>query len=71
MYCLLFGGGDAKLAKTAKKPPGSGAELRKRLYTGLDGLGALMERITKEWRETAKKRYNHAWNRWEYFEMKP
>lgn len=70
VYCLLFGGGDPKLAKTAKKPPGSGAELRKKLYQGLDGLGELMERLTKEWKSTAKQRYNAKYNRMEYFDGK-
>lgn len=68
MYCLLFGGGDAKLAKTAKKPQGSGAELRDKLYRGLDGLGELMERLTKEWRSTARQRYNQQFKRMEYFD---
>lgn len=67
MYCLLFGGGDAKLAKTAKKPPGSGADLRNKLYRGLDGLGELMERLTAEWRATAKQRFNPKFRRMEYF----
>ncbi|HET8689276.1 MAG TPA: DNA polymerase [Methanosarcina sp.] len=67
MYCLLFGGGDAKLGKTAKKP-GQGAELRERLYKGFDGLGELMERLTTEWRNTAKRRYNAKWNRMEYYD---
>ena len=70
MYCLLFGGGDAKLAKTAKKPTGSGAELRNKLYRGLDGLGVLMERLTKEWKGTARQRYNAKFNRMEYFNGK-
>lgn len=68
MYCLLFGGGDAKLAKTAKKPPGSGADLRNRLYRGLDGLGTLMDALTAEWRKTAKRRYNTKFNRMEYYD---
>lgn len=68
MYCLLFGGGDGKLAKTAKKPPGSGAALRDRLYRGLDGLGDLMEKLTKEWRSTAKRRFNAKFNRMEYYD---
>jgi hypothetical protein len=68
MYCLLFGGGDVKLAKTAKKPHNSGAELRSKLYRGLDGLGELVERLTKEWRQTAKKRFNAKWNKVEYFD---
>ena len=68
IYCLLFGGGDTKLAKTAKKPPGSGAILRDKLYRGLDGLGSLMERLTNEWRASAKRRYNPQFRRWEYFD---
>lgn len=68
MYCLLFGGGDVKLAKTARKPQGSGAMLRERLYRGLDGLGTLMESLTKEWRLTAKRRYNSKFNRMEYYD---
>lgn len=67
MYCLLFGGGDAKLGKTAKKL-GQGAELRERLYKGFDGLGELMERLAKEWKATAKKRYNQQWNKIEYYD---
>jgi DNA polymerase-1 len=66
MYCLLFGGGDAKLAKTAKKPIGSGADLRGKLYRGLDGLGDLVEHITKEWKRTAIQRYNPKFGRMEY-----
>lgn len=68
IYCLLFGGGDPKLAKTAKKPPGTGKELREKLYKGLDGLGELMERLTKEWKSTAKQRYNAQFNRMEHYE---
>lgn len=68
MYCLLFGGGDAKLAKTAKKPANSGAHLREKLYRGLEGLGPLMERITTEWRSHAKKKYNAKFNRMEWYD---
>jgi DNA polymerase-1 len=66
MYCLLFGGGDAKLAKTAKKPVGSGGILRDKLYRGLDGLGDLVEKITKEWKNTATQRYNPKFGKMEY-----
>lgn len=57
MYCLLFGGGDPKLGKTAKKP-GQGAELRAALYKGFDGLGDHMEALEKQWSSTAKKVFN-------------
>lgn len=67
MYCLLFGGGDAKLGKTAKQP-GQGDELRARLYNGFDGLKDLMERLTKEWKASAKQRYNAKFNRMEHYD---
>lgn len=67
MYCLLFGGGDVKLAKTAKKPADAGAILRDRLYRGLEGLGELMESLVLEWRKTAKQRYNAQFRRMEYY----
>lgn len=68
MYCLLFGGGDVKLAKTAKKPHNMGGELRSKLYRGLDGLGELVEKLTKEWQATAKRRFNAKWNKMEYYD---
>lgn len=67
MYCLLFGGGDVKLGKTAKKP-GEGADIRAKLYKGFNGLGEHMEEITKHWRATAKKRWNSKWNKMEYYD---
>lgn len=70
MYCLLFGGGDPKLAKSAKKPPGTGAAIREKLYKGLNGLEELMERLTKEWRSTARQRYNAKFRKMEYFDGK-
>lgn len=66
MYCLLFGGGDAKLGKSAKKP-GQGKQVREALYGGLTGLGELMEKLTAEWRSTAKRKFNAKFNRMEYF----
>jgi DNA polymerase I len=69
MYCLLFGGGDAKLGKSAGRP-GEGAEVRKMLYKGFDGLEDLVKGLTVEWRATAKKRYNPRFRSQEYFDGK-
>lgn len=66
MYCLIFGGQDTKLGKTAKKP-GQGALVRQQLYKGLDGLEQLVEGLKKEWKATAKQRYNPKFNKMEYF----
>ena len=67
MYCLLFGGGDAKLGKSANQI-GNGAEVRQKLYKGFDGLEQLVENLTKEWKQTAKTRYNKAFRRMEYYD---
>ncbi len=67
IYCLIFGGGDTKLAKTARKPVGSGAALRERLYKGMTGLDALVEKLTSEWKQSAKKRYSPKFNRIEHY----
>lgn len=67
MYCLLFGGGDVKLGKTAKQP-GNGKQLREKLYQGFDGLGELMDMLKEQWKATAKKRYNAAFRRMEYYD---
>lgn len=67
IYCLLFGGGDTKLGKTAQQP-GNGKAIRDKLYNGFDGLKALVEGLTKEWKLTAKKRYNAKFNRMEHYD---
>lgn len=67
MYCLLFGGGDPKLGKSAGQI-GKGAEVRQKLYKGFDGLEALVERLSKEWKQTAKTRYNKAFRRMEHYD---
>lgn len=69
MYCLLFGGGDAKLGKSAKKP-GHGKEVRERLYKGFDGLKQLEDSLKDEWKKSAKKRFNAKFNRMEYYDGK-
>lgn len=67
IYCLLFGGGDPKLGRSAKKP-GEGTEIRKKLYVGFDGLEEHMAELTKQWRSTAKRRYNDKWGKMEYYD---
>lgn len=64
IYCLLFGGGDTKLGKTAKKP-GQGADLRQKLYRGFDGLGEHVADLERQWTATAQRQYNKAMRRME------
>lgn len=63
----MFGAGDTKLGKTARQP-GNGAEIRAKLYKGFDGLETLVEGLKREWKATARRRYNAQWNKWEYFD---
>lgn len=63
----MFGAGDTKLGKTARQP-GKGAEIRTKLYKGFDGLETLVEGLKREWKSTARRRYNAKWNKWEYFD---
>ena len=69
MYCLLFGGGDTKLGKTAKKP-GQGAQLREKLYKGFDGLGEHMADLERQWTSTARRVYNKVMRRMELVDGK-
>lgn len=67
IYCLLFGGGDTKLGKTAQQP-GNGRAIRDKLYNGFDGLKDLVDKLTKEWKQSAKQRFNAKFNRMEYYD---
>jgi DNA polymerase-1 len=67
-YGFLFGAGDAKIGKIVKGSNDTGRKLKQQFLEGLPSLGSLIERITQEWRNTAKKRFNAKWNRMEYYD---
>lgn len=67
-YGFLFGAGDAKVGKIVKGTASDGKRLKEQFLKGLPALGSLLERITKEWRSTAKQRYNAKFNRMEYYD---
>lgn len=67
-YGFLFGAGDAKIGKIVKGTSEDGRRLKSQFLEGLPALGALIERLTKEWRKTAKKRFNAGWNKMEYYD---
>lgn len=67
-YGFLFGAGDAKVGKIVKGTASDGARLKQQFLEGLPALGKLMERITLEWRSTAKRRFNAKWNKIEYYD---
>jgi hypothetical protein len=66
IYCLMFGGGDPKLGRTARQV-GNGRAIRDKLYKGLNGLEELVESLKVVWKKTAKRRMNEKFNRMEYY----
>jgi DNA polymerase I-like protein with 3'-5' exonuclease and polymerase domains len=67
-YGFLFGSGDAKTGKIVKGTAQRGKELKEQFLKGLPALGRLLENLTKEWKRTAKQRYNPKFNRMEYYD---
>lgn len=67
-YGLLFGAGDAKVGKIVKGTAEDGRRLKSKFLEGLPALKDLIEKLTSEWRATAKKRYNSQWNKIEYYD---
>jgi hypothetical protein len=67
-YGFLFGAGDAKVGKIVKGTSQDGARLKEQFLSGLPALQSLLDRLTKEWKQTAKKKYNAKWNRMEYYD---
>lgn len=64
----MFGAGDAKIGKIVKGTAERGRQLKQNFLQGLPALGALLERLTKEWKATARQRYNPKFNRMEYYD---
>lgn len=67
-YGFLFGSGDAKTGRIVKGSAARGKQLKEDFLKGLPALGKLLEKLTIEWRSTARKRFNARFNRMEYFD---
>jgi DNA polymerase I-like protein with 3'-5' exonuclease and polymerase domains len=67
-YGFLFGAGDAKIGKIVKGTSADGKRLKAQFLQGLPALGNLLARLTKEWKGSAKSRYNAQFNRMEYYD---
>ncbi len=67
-YGFLFGSGDAKTGKIVKGSAARGKELKAEFLEGLPALKALLEQLGKEWKATAKKRFNAKFTRMEYYD---
>lgn len=67
-YGFLFGAGDAKIGKIVRGNAQRGKLLKSSFLDGLPALKQLLDSLTKEWRKTAKQRYNKLFNRMEYYD---
>lgn len=66
IYGFLFGAGDAKIGSIVRGGSEEGKRLKEQFLNGLPALGALIERLTKEWKKNAKRRPNR-WGGTEYY----
>lgn len=66
-YGVLFGAGDAKTGKIVGGSAAAGKQLKETFFSNVPGLPDLLARLSKEWRQTAKKKFNQKFNRVEYF----
>lgn len=67
-YGILFGAGDTKTGKIIKGAAAEGKRLKAKFFEGLPALRQLLDKLTKEWKETARQKYNPKFNRMEYFD---
>ena len=65
-YGFTFGAGDSKMGKLINGSSADGKALKESFLNGLPKLKDLIERLTNEWRLTAKKMYNQYSKRAEY-----
>jgi DNA polymerase I len=65
-YGIIFGAGDKKTGKIVKGNADDGKRLKEKFFEGLPALKNLVDKLTDEWRATAKKVYNPKFNRMEY-----
>lgn len=69
-YGFLFGAGDGKVGKIVKGTPADGKRLKAQFLEGLPALAALLQRLSNEWKTTAKRKMNVKFNRMEYYDGK-
>ena len=66
-YGFLFGAGDAKIGRIVGGTSVQGKQLKSQFLQGLPALGNLLQRLTEEWKKTARQKFNAKFNRMEFF----
>lgn len=65
-YGTVFGARDKKISQTLKCSLEEASDYRARILNVVEGLPALIDRLTKEWRATAERVYNPQYGRMEF-----
>ena len=65
--CILFGAGDTKTAKLLSTTVEKAREIKEKYFEEMPALRKVIDNLAKEWKVTAKKRYNPKWNRIELY----
>jgi DNA polymerase-1 len=65
---VLFGAGDAKTAELLATTRKKAKQIKADYMAGMPKLQLVIDNLKKEWRLTAKKRFNRKWNKIEYYD---
>ena len=65
-YGLIFGSGDAKAGRIVGGTAADGKRLKEQVFKSIPALKECIDRLTNEWRKSAKKWYNKKYGRMEY-----
>lgn len=68
IYGFLFGAGNQKIGSIISGTAEDGRRLKEEFIRQLPALDGLLGKISQEWKETAKKRFNPKFNRMEHYD---
>lgn len=66
LYGIMFGAGNAKVGKLIKQGPSEGGILKQKILDVMPKLTELLQNLSKQWRATAKRKYNPKFRRMEW-----
>ena len=65
---ILFGAGPAKTAELLQTTKANAKAIKETYLASMPKLKELLDTLSKEWRLSAKKRFNKKWNKMEYYD---
>lgn len=65
-YALIFGAGDGKISEITGGTRAEAKAIKERYFREMSEFARVVDDLTTEWKQTAKKWFNKKWNRYEY-----